>query len=525
MKKPITILAVLLLLSTTAFAAEYPSQVSYSMNNGIFEVRKTYELPVDQEPSMQAKQSFEQDGYSFTLTDLLRQELPEQQAKEYTETVTVSSESKELTAILPLLADTKAVTTEDGFTGTLKLDTGSITVEPAGYKNNSWTVSATRTYPNLSSMDLEYIPKTTTENGRTLNFSTVDWQTDNTENVDDDAIGDRFSAIVTYTGTASSRNVTGYTVTAQYSGEVEKVSLNKVQYVAVFHGTPLVVPEVEVEEAPTMKQFWTQITPLPRTAKLLGLTLLTATVLTATPALALEYTEADAAAGSFGKPTSVEPVTVVGGSNIYETDVSKNAAYIPPAFGSPMADMPGSGERLTPNLLTGGYLESGTASSGTTGTATVMPPAAETPSNSGTTWSSGYTAVTSSLYYKDGSLGTLSAPAIGLSAKIYQGTDNAAMRKGAGHFTETSIWDGNVAFAGHNRGSSNYFGKIHTLKNGNTIKLTTRLGARTYSVYSVRKVSVNDVSVLNPTTDNVVTLVTCVMNQPQYRWCVQARQK
>lgn len=252
MKKPITILAVLLLLSTTTFAAEYPSQVSYSMNNGIFEVRKTYELPVDQEPSMQAKQSFEQDGYSFTLTDLLRQELPEQQSKEYTETVTVSSESKELTAILPLLADTKAVTTEDGFIGTLKLDTGSITVEPAGYKNNSWTVSATRTYPNLSSMDLEYIPKTTTENGRTLNFSTVDWQTDNTENVDDDAIGDRFSAIVTYTGTASSRNVTGYTVTAQYSGEVKKVSLGKVQYVAVFHGTPLVVPEVEVEEAPTM---------------------------------------------------------------------------------------------------------------------------------------------------------------------------------------------------------------------------------------------------------------------------------
>ena len=144
MKKPIIVLAVLL-LSTTALAAEYPSQVSYSMNNGIFEVRKTYELPVDQEPSMQAKQSFEQDGHSFALTDLLRSELPEQQSKEYTETVTVSSESKELTAILPLLADTKTVTTEDGFTGTLKLDASTITVESAGYKNNSWTVSATRT--------------------------------------------------------------------------------------------------------------------------------------------------------------------------------------------------------------------------------------------------------------------------------------------------------------------------------------------------------------------------------------------
>lgn len=248
MKKTITIMAVFLLLSmNTVFAAEYPSQVSYNLNNGIFEVRKTYEMQVDEEPSAQAKQSFEQDGYSFVLTDMLRQELPEQQSKEYTETVTVSIESKELTAILPLLADTKAVTTEDGFTGTLKLDTGSITVEPAGYKNNSWTVSATRTYPNLSSMDLEYIPKTTTENGRTLNFSTVDWQTDNTENVDDDTIGNRFSAVVTYTGTASSRNVTGYTVTAQYSGEVKKVSLDKVQYVAVFHGTPIAPQEVAKE--------------------------------------------------------------------------------------------------------------------------------------------------------------------------------------------------------------------------------------------------------------------------------------
>ena len=248
MKKTIMILAVLLLFgTTTAFAAEYPSQVSYNLSNGIFEVRKTYEMQANQEPSAQAKQGFEQDGYSFVLTDMLRQELPEQQSKAYTENVTVSSDSKELTAILPLLADTKEITTEDGFAGTLKLDTSTITVEPAGYKNNSWTVSATRTYPNLSSMDLEYIPKTTTENGRTLNFSTVDWQTDNTENVDDDTIGNRFSAVVTYTGTASSRNVTGYTVTAQYSGKVEKVSLDKVQYVAVFHGTPIAPQEVAKE--------------------------------------------------------------------------------------------------------------------------------------------------------------------------------------------------------------------------------------------------------------------------------------
>lgn len=99
MKKTIMILAVLLLFgTTTAFAAEYPSQVSYNLSNGIFEVRKTYEMQANQEPSAQAKQGFEQDGYSFVLTDMLRQELPEQQSKAYTENVTVSSDSKELTA-------------------------------------------------------------------------------------------------------------------------------------------------------------------------------------------------------------------------------------------------------------------------------------------------------------------------------------------------------------------------------------------------------------------------------------------
>ena len=67
------------------------------------------------------------------------------------------------------------------------------------------------------------------------------------------------------------------------------------------------------------------------------------------------------------------------------------------------------------------------------------------------------------------------------------------------------------------------FGKIHTLSIGDKITYTTKLGTRTYEVYSVSKISVNDVSVLNDSADNILTLVTCVMNQPDYRWCVQAK--
>ena len=60
---------------------------------------------------------------------------------------------------------------------------------------------------------------------------------------------------------------------------------------------------------------------------------------------------------------------------------------------------------------------------------------------------------------------------------------------------------------------------------GDTIKLTTQLGTRSYEVYSVSKIGVDDTSVLNDSTENIITLVTCVKNQPDYRWCVQARVK
>ena len=134
----------------------------------------------------------------------------------------------------------------------------------------------------------------------------------------------------------------------------------------------------------------------------------------------------------------------------------------------------------------------------------------------------GFTEVTSALYYSDGSLGTLKIPSIGLTVGVYEGTGSAPLLKGAGHFEGTSIWLGNIPIAGHNRGVRNDFGRIHTLRTGDIITFTTRLGTRTYAVNSVTKVSVNDVSGLEPTAANQVTLYTCVEDQPAYRWCVTA---
>lgn len=175
---------------------------------------------------------------------------------------------------------------------------------------------------------------------------------------------------------------------------------------------------------------------------------------------------------------------------------------------------------MTPNLVPGA-LDGGLAAQ----TGPVNYPAISGGESSNGSAGSGYTEVTSDLYYANGSLGTLKIPAIGLSVKVYEGTGSATLAKGAGHFSNTSLWDGNCCIAAHNRGTNNYFGKIHTLESGDTITWTTKLGTRTYEVVSVEKVLETDTSGTAATPDNRLTLYTCVRDQREYRWKVQAVEK
>lgn len=248
----------------------------------------------------------------------------------------------------------------------------------------------------------------------------------------------------------------------------------------------------------------------------------------AAPAYALEYSIAAPDDYDFGRDTSIEVIHTADGGAMKNADMSKNAALIPPVFGSESMNALHTGEYLTPNLAPGGIPASGAVIGG--GASGVV-----TPGNTsgvitpGSTVNGGgyqpavlFTEVTGDLYYKNGSLGRLEIPALDLSVRIYQGTDSKTLAKGVGHFEDTSIWDGNVCLAAHNRGANSYFGQIHTLDIGDTITLTTKLGTRTYKVTDVSKVSETDRSGLADSGENMLTLYTCVRNQRDQRWCVTA---
>lgn len=241
------------------------------------------------------------------------------------------------------------------------------------------------------------------------------------------------------------------------------------------------------------------------------------------PALAAEYNIGAPDAGMFANPTSVEQVTVVGSDSTDSSNIdrSKNSALIPPAFGSPESYQLGSGMALLSQLSD---VSSGSGiSAGTNDTADYPPAVSEGILAQNVSGNNLFT-LPDDLYYADGSIGRLKIPSIGVDVKVYENESLENLAKGAGHFKSTSCWDGNVGLAGHNRGVANHFGKIHTLEKGNRIIYTTKLGIRTYEVFYVGKIEETDFSRLDRTDENQITLITCVRDVRNMRWCVQARE-
>lgn len=254
------LLLALAMLPCTALAAEpesteppeqqppavlYPAEVRTSEENGMIRLEKVYYLSVHDDPSAIPTEDFDREGRHYTLLDILKNDLSETDRRDYIETVTLESKTKDMAEIIKTLEPEREITTEDGYTGVLKPDYTKITVEAAGYKTSSWTVTAKRTYPNLSDADASLLPKSIEDSGRTLTLSDVDWQ----------EAGEFYTANATYTGTASGRSVTGYTVTVEYSGEVTKTSRDTVIYTAIFSAENASQDEtnLEPESGPTLE--------------------------------------------------------------------------------------------------------------------------------------------------------------------------------------------------------------------------------------------------------------------------------
>lgn len=247
MKRILTILCALAIVmagSATALAADaplgqsasyYPISVEEYTYGDFDELRinKVYQLSLSDDPSLIPTEDFVRNGRRYYLLDMTRKDEVGVDIQTHTETVTQASDTNNLETILQRLDAEMEVTTEDGYVGILRLDHTSVQVTTDGYATKTSTLSATRSYPNLSEADISLIPKSIEDKGKTLTLGDVKWS----ESMDVDGEGNpitRYNATASYTGTTSSRYATGYTVHASYTGQVSKAGCSIVTYTAIF---------------------------------------------------------------------------------------------------------------------------------------------------------------------------------------------------------------------------------------------------------------------------------------------------
>ena len=115
-----------------------------------------------------------------------------------------------------------------------------------------------------------------------------------------------------------------------------------------------------------------------------------------------------------------------------------------------------------------------------------------------------------------GAIEHLVIPSIHVDQYIVEGTDEADLRRGPGHYPGTAYpgQNGNAAIAGHRTTYGAPFFELNEVKPGDPILITDLNGRTwTYIVHNQEIVSPNDVSVLDPTPLPQLTLTTC---NPRY---------
>lgn len=102
----------------------------------------------------------------------------------------------------------------------------------------------------------------------------------------------------------------------------------------------------------------------------------------------------------------------------------------------------------------------------------------------------------------------IEVPRLNLSAVAREGVDERTLDLAAGHVPGTALPGerGNAAFAAHR---DTFFRPLRHIHEGDVITVTTPDAHYRYLVTSTRVVDPDDVSVLDPTPEPTVTLVTC----------------
>jgi sortase A len=105
-------------------------------------------------------------------------------------------------------------------------------------------------------------------------------------------------------------------------------------------------------------------------------------------------------------------------------------------------------------------------------------------------------------------MGRIEVPRLHVSAAVANGDDDGTLTVAIGHLPDTPFpWEaGNSALAGHR---DTFFRQLRNIRVGDDMRVATPYGDFTYQVSRTLIVTPDDLSVLEPTPEPTLTLITC----------------
>lgn len=236
------VLAMTLLMSTQAFALEVPVSQTEQMVNGQQTLVKVFEVAPETDPETLIEQGLEQNGYTYTMSSIVKDVVNEEDEKEITQEKTLTIDtSKEDAARIEALKSLPPIIEyeEDGYVGKLYPLVNTLELEETGRTSHSGSNRVTRTYTTAYNDDSQ-VPASISVSGSTYTRSSISWA--DGEYLEDSTIPENYVATVTYSKPYSYTTIDGFSAKMTYTGTVTKEINDLVRYTVTYLGTPIETP-------------------------------------------------------------------------------------------------------------------------------------------------------------------------------------------------------------------------------------------------------------------------------------------
>jgi len=507
-------------------AQVFPTSVFENREGNRREIIRVYELREHESAMQIPRESFEREGFRFELAEITRRDMPSFTSRAHVETVTVNTQTNDMSAVLQMLPPTIEFATEDGYFGVLALDISTIQMEQDGTRTSNRTVTTTREFPHLSSPDTSLIPRSVTERGRTYQLSDVQWRQQDGTAVDYRQLPVSFTAVATFSATATSSVPTGFTTTAEFVGVISRVTTGFTEYTAYFLGIPIVTPII----SPPITSVLAPVGSDENNASDNGYAENGIVLPPVYPNMYDYYDIADVENGTYYSESCeletlerqergataiiVVLLLIIIGllAYIFKSHLARLIGVIKSKFNKTSAlalallmamslvmAQPITMYAVPPYRFGGGQQAVHFNETGVVGNSREHLAVGE------------FSSTTPSIYQYGDFLGTLHVERLNRTVRVYAGATMEAMDFGAGHFSFTGLNRGNTGLVGHNRGRTNgFFSFVRHLREGDIITLDANGVMRSYALTMLYTIDETDFSPLMEFNDNRLTLITCV---------------